>query len=367
MTLPSPIPVGAEVGPVTVGHVEQPDRVWICLDDPCNQLMEELETVQDSLVRLDSSEVRVGLLAATIFSEDGALYRAEVLKILPGVEEDVVEVRYVDYGNTEKVRRNSLFSLPAKLKAAGKLAVAVVLEGVDPRTVGNSDKNRARIAKKLGKEGLMVVLKEVGETLVATFFAEGKKIKFTKSPPTPTKENGEKVETGSKKTKIEDKVENGEEVPIPVEEVKSVKLVKSSEVTMVNQLPALKLLENVEITGQVQAVSPIGSVWFSPKWIHDDLDKLSEQLDQLDDEKKLVPVMKADICPGMLAAVRHTEYGTMFRARIQEVEGCQVKVKYIDYGDGEQVPLTNLYCFPPGLDMIAPGVVGCGLSCGIQC
>ena len=96
----------------------------------------------------------------------------------------------------------------------------------------------------------------------------------------------------------------------------------------------------------------------SPKWIHDDLDKLTEQLDVLDEEKKLLPVVQAELCPGMLAAVRHTEYGTLFRARIQEVEGGQVKVKYIDYGDGEQVPLTNLYCFPPGLDMIAPGVVG---------
>ena len=329
--------------------MEQTDRVWICLDEPCNHLMDQLESAQGSLVRLHSSEVAVGLLAAAIFSEDGALYRAEVLKILPCEEE--VEVRYVDYGNTEKVRRDSLFKLPSNLEAAAKLAVAVELEGVDARVVGNSEKNRAKIAKKLGKEGLMVELKEVGGTLVATFFTEGKKIKFSKSSassaPTTEEKGAKEVETGSKKSKIEDKAEN---------QVKSVKLLKSGEITMVKQLPALALLENVEITGQVESVSPIGSVWFSPKWIHDDLEKLSVELDRLDEEKKLEVVRQADICPGMLAAVRHSQYETLFRARVQEVVGAEVRVKYIDYGDGEAVPLTSLYYFPPGLDMIAPGV-----------
>ena len=186
MATSSPIPLGEQVGPVTVGSVEQTDRVWICLDEPCNNLMDQLDSAQGSLVRLHSSEVAVGLLAAAIFSEDGALYRAEVLKILPSEEE--VEVRYVDYGNTEKVRRDSLFKLPSNLAAAAKLAVAVELEGVDARVVGNSEKNRAKIAKKLGKEGLMVELKEVGGTLVATFFTEGKKIKFSKSSSAPTAE-----------------------------------------------------------------------------------------------------------------------------------------------------------------------------------
>ena len=356
MASSSPIPLGRLVGPVTAGHVERPERVWICEDGPCDLLMGELEAAQNSLPRLDSSKVHVGLVAATIFSEDQALYRAEVLEILPGEE---VEVRYVDYGNTEKVKRNSLFSLPAKLEAAGKLAVAVAPEGLDSRVVGNSENNRARIAKKLSKEGLMVELMEVGDTLVASFFAEGKKIKFIKKPN--NEDNGVKeVETGSKKTKMEEKVENSN-AEVPVEEVKSVKLLKSGEVTMVSQLPALALLEEVEITGQVEVVSPIGSVWFSPKWIHDDIQKLMDQLDLLDAEKKLESVLKADICPGMLAAVRHTEYGCLFRGRVQEVEGSQVKVKYIDYGDGQQVPLTNLYYFPPGLDMIAPSVVSCCL------
>ena len=349
MATSSPIPLGEQVGPVTVGSVEQTDRVWICLDEPCNHLMDQLESAQGSLVRLHSSEVAVGLLAAAIFSEDGALYRAEVLKILPCEEE--VDVRYVDYGNTEKVRRDSLFKLPSNLEAAAKLAVAVELEGVDARVVGNSEKNRAKIAKKLGKEGLMVELKEVGGTLVATFFTEGKKIKFSKSSassaPTTEEKGAKEVETGSKKSKIEDKAEN---------QVKSVKLLKSGEITMVKQLPALALLENVEITGQVESVSPIGSVWFSPKWIHDDLEKLSVELDRLDEEKKLEVVRQADICPGMLAAVRHSQYETLFRARVQEVVGAEVRVKYIDYGDGEAVPLTSLYYFPPGLDMIAPGV-----------
>ena len=122
MATSSPIPVGEQVGPVTVGSVEQTDRVWICLDDPCDLIMGELETVQDSLVRLDSSEVAVGFLGAAIFSEDGALYRAEVQKVLASEKE--VEVRYVDYGNTEKVQRDSLFKLPPNLEEAARPKLA---------------------------------------------------------------------------------------------------------------------------------------------------------------------------------------------------------------------------------------------------
>ena len=368
MTSSCPIPLGQMVGPITVGLVERSDRVWICENDPCDKLMDELYSAAENLVRMEPARVKVGVLGATIFSEDQGLYRAEVLEI---IKADEVLVRFIDYGNCEAVKIDSLMSLPVKLEEAVKLAVPVSVKGVDPNTVGNSEKNRAKIMKKLQKETLMVKLSEVNGSLIASFFAGGKEIRFCKSkesvpeanlsPPEESKPTP--IETAAKVVVEEikdEKVAAEDSIPAEVTEkafegTKSMKIFKSGTgVTMVSQLPALKLLEDVEISGFVQHVSPIGSVWFSPGWIQESVDSMHEKLGLLDEEGKMISVVQADLCPGMLCVARHLEYHTLFRARLLSLDGTEVSVKYIDYGDGEKVPLTNLYNFPPGLDMMAP-------------
>ena len=161
-----PIPLGQMVGPITIGLVERPDRVWICENDPCDKLMDLLYSAAENLVRMEPSRVKVGVLGATTFSEDGALYRAEVLEI---IKSDEVLVRFIDYGNCETVKIDSLMSLPVKLEEAVKLAVPVSVKGIDPNTVGNSEKNRAKVMKKLQKEAVMVKLSEVNGSLIASF------------------------------------------------------------------------------------------------------------------------------------------------------------------------------------------------------
>ena len=237
----SAIPLGERFGPVTVGHIERPAKVWVCPDEACGELMEELYRLDGRLERMDSSEVRVGVVAATHFSEDQQLYRAEVLQVLQPEE---VEVRFIDYGNSEKVKISSLFNLPAALKKAARLAVQVSVDGIDPLAVGNSEKNRAKIKKKLSKSGLEVELKQVAGSLVASFFFEGKKIKFSKSkesvPEAELKEVTGTKEVPSNELKTEwrnGKEEYSEEAVEMVK--KSVKLVKSRDaVTMASELPS---------------------------------------------------------------------------------------------------------------------------------
>ena len=59
-------------GPVTVGFVEKPDIVWVSMDSPREELMDKLE--ESKLTKLTS--VQVGCVAATVFSEDEAMYSA---------------------------------------------------------------------------------------------------------------------------------------------------------------------------------------------------------------------------------------------------------------------------------------------------
>ena len=72
-----PLEVGILTGPVTVGFVEKPDTVWVSLDCPREELMDKVEKAK--LTKLET--VEVGCVVATIYSEDSALYRANVLSI----------------------------------------------------------------------------------------------------------------------------------------------------------------------------------------------------------------------------------------------------------------------------------------------
>ena len=122
-----PLESGVLIGPVSVGFVEKPDTVWVSLDGPREELMDKVEVAK--LGKLE--EVDVGLLAATIFSEDEALYRVEVLS-KKGTE---VEVRYCDYGNVGRKAVKELYMLPDDLASQQKLAVKVKVEGVKRRYV----------------------------------------------------------------------------------------------------------------------------------------------------------------------------------------------------------------------------------------
>ena len=103
------------IGPVTVGFVEKPDVVWVSEDSRREELMDKLENAQMTMIH----DVKVGDVAATVFSEDGALYRVTLLSVV-GNE---VEVRYCDYGNVEKKGKDELLKLPDILAKPAALAV----------------------------------------------------------------------------------------------------------------------------------------------------------------------------------------------------------------------------------------------------
>merc|ERR1719318_1745445 len=145
-------------------------------------------------------KVETGNLAATIFSEDGALYRVSVL----GVDGAEAEVRYCDYGNMEKKGVGELFKLPDDLAKHEQLAARVRVEGV--KGVADSTKNRARVEKKLSVEGLMVKVVEDKGGLVGSFEVGGKKLKFSKNKEAGSTEDP-KVEAKSEKREILEKNE----------------------------------------------------------------------------------------------------------------------------------------------------------------
>ena len=401
-----------------MGFVEKPDTVWISMDSPREELMDKLEEAK--LTKLSS--VEVGCVAATIFSEDEALYRVAVL----GVEGTEVEVRYCDYGNVERKGVGELFRLPEDLARHEQLAVRVRVDGV--KGVADSSKNRARVEKKLSVDGLMVRLVEENGMLVGTFEVGGKKIKFSKSKdiagssaveskikaPKDDKEIKSKVEStrensengimgavpksssDTKDVKVcvqgeNVQVKSGGDADVPKKEARDVskvdgvdelvvaldapnvedkeasktevlqevitdvKILKSSnKIVMFNELPKLKLLEGVEISGTVVYVSSLGGVWFCPQWIQGPLDTLTVQIDSVAAENMLVTMCRSSMKEGILCVARSPQDGELYRARVVGIDNNRITVAFIDFGNSDLVSEADIYELPHGLEMLAP-------------
>ena len=190
-----------------------------------------------------------------------------------------------------------LTRLPSSLaKDAG---LAVLLEVVGAESTKDSLKNRERVAAKLSKPNLDVLLSTSAATpglLRGEFSYNGKLVTFSK------KSEGRKAEADT--GVVEENVLNvppvneSEEVrlePVVImeaadEEVLNVPPVeeRSKEPKMKEQvedsqapvmfasLPRLALLEEVRTTGNVVYVSPKGGIWFSPLWAQEKVTEVSQ-------------------------------------------------------------------------------------------
>ena len=86
-------------------------------------------TITSSLQPLSQEAIYSGVACCTVFHEDGAYYRAQVIEVAKGGK---VEVQFVDYGNSTSVCASDLFVLPPKLRSIPAQAVQCCLEGVRP-------------------------------------------------------------------------------------------------------------------------------------------------------------------------------------------------------------------------------------------
>lgn len=90
-----------------------------------DRVMSQLEELASTLSRIDG-DVTVWQLSVGKFSEDGQMNQCEVEDVL--VRKKNVVVRYVDFGNKEKLDIGELLELPADLLKVPSLAVCVKVE-----------------------------------------------------------------------------------------------------------------------------------------------------------------------------------------------------------------------------------------------
>ena len=191
-----------------------------------------------------------------------------------------------------------MFRLPATL--AKDVGLAVLVEVVGAESTKDSSKNRDRVAAKLSKPNLDVLLSKSANTsglLCGEFSYNGKLVTFSKKSEVRKSEAEAGVEEEDLlnvppvKNTVEEKVESeliveaADEVVLAVPPVNPDK--GSSKKTkeqvedfqaplMFASLPRLALLDGVRTTGNVVFVSPEARVWFSPLWAQEKLTEVSQ-------------------------------------------------------------------------------------------
>ena len=245
------------------------------------------------------------------------------------VEESVSTVRFIDYGNTEQKTLKEMFRLvytyfvpfacikicsncthvrlPSSLAKDAGLAVPVVVYGAE--STKDSAKNRDRVAAKLSKPNLEVILTTSDESfadsglLVGEFSYKGKLVTFSKK----NEAKKASADTGVEDEEVLNVPPAQEQIktdvivdlsPVKCSEEPKPEQIKSSkpEVTqekpkevvqenpkpkedapvMFSSLPRLALLDEVRTTGNVVFVSPEACIWFSPLWAQEKLEEVTQ-------------------------------------------------------------------------------------------
>ncbi|XP_057327962.1 maternal protein tudor-like isoform X2 [Microplitis mediator] len=116
---------------VIVTWLTNPDNFYCQLLRTSKDFRTMMNEIQKIYARRQPAQdnIAVGSSVIAIFADDGAFYRAEVIKVKSGN----YEVRYVDFGNTATVKSREIFRVDEKFMDLPKQAVLCCLKNVVPR------------------------------------------------------------------------------------------------------------------------------------------------------------------------------------------------------------------------------------------
>jgi hypothetical protein len=279
-----------------VMQVSQGKSAWFfpsSLQASLDAMMDQLDLLASSLTPLPITDVFTGQLCGATFSEDEGMYRAEIIS----VGKNVVEVLFIDYGNTEEKSMQDLFMLPKAVLNPCPHIVKVKLEDCE---------------KLVSKCGVVIKMQESEGEIIASLVDEGKEVEI--------KDEGVIKQTGYLE----------EELPVDV------------------RIPV--------IVGHVEAVD---KVWVTPDKKVEGIVVSNEMVTQV--EAKLAfyrsnPTLldrKSNMHEGDMALAIFTQDSLLYRVRVEEGN----MVRFVDYGNTEEKNADELYEVPEELLKFPVGAV----------
>ncbi|KAK7099992.1 fap1 adhesin-like [Littorina saxatilis] len=358
-----------EMVPATVSKVDDNGRFYLQLssqEDALFTLSDEVQTVCDGqLEKLTSFEE--GQVCCAKFSEDEAWYRATVVKD----NGDTVTVLFVDFGNKDTVSKDDVVVIPPFLMTKAAFAYDSKLQGVkkwkedqkkkfeamtegkvmNARFMSFTPPFEVELTRSIGLE--LMEDEESVEEEVEEEFTDAKEVPEESAAPesqAKPEDNTEEAEmepqvAPESQAKPEDKTSEGEIEP-------QAEAVKEAQAESENKGDSETETSSAESKSEFRPQTPPAldaciishvdsdGIFYLQLTSEDDTrEALSEKLqDECESpESKVVPPSVGLACCG-----KFSEDEGWYRAVVEKVDGDSVKVRFVDFGNTDTIPVSDL-------------------------
>lgn len=308
-----------------VSWIENPHSFWIQPEEKAETLENLVGELQEHYAaggnRMDN--VKSGDTVVAKFSKDEAWYRAYV----ENIQDSNTTVRFVDYGNTDKVSKSELFKVAENFLQFPAQALRCNLSGVKPL-----------------QSGWSADTKDIMQSLVP----EAVKVKFESKNPDGTW-------VVSLSAGDVDVAEELIQAAVARREVSSTST--ASEVT--SQFPQQTPLQEGS-THQV-FVSHVNSPASFYCQLVQNSDKLDTLLGEIEEQAEMFDPVNS-LSEGMACMAKYSADEAWYRSVIARVSGNTADVLFVDYGNSESTSKDDICNIPPGLFKLEAQAIHCRLN-----
>ena len=317
---------------VIILHAESPTQIFVC---PTNQidLVEELsEQVRTYVATVVDKYVGTAPVSNHLYiaksEEDGLWYRAVCCK---EVGDDIYELRFVDYGNVEKVPKKHIMHITHEIMQTPLLANHCVLEGFENSTERDSDQKMSPV--------------KIAELLPA--FEETKILVSKKLPNTstyvvkiPSIDKSINPNLSIKNEKINEKQDNVNKADVPGGKIEGMFEYNKCNFTEIKYDEKCK--DSTELDVIILYAESPSRIFVCP----------TNQIDLVEDLSAQVSAYAATVgenylgvapVPNYLCIAKSEEDDQWYRALCCEELGNDIyELMFVDYGNVEKVPRKHI-------------------------
>ena len=292
-------------------------------------------TVISTLPSLAQDAIFPGVACCTLFVDDGAYYRAQVIEVGRGGK---VKVQFVDYGNSTTVSTGDLFALPPSLCSIPAQAIQCCLDGVRP------------MKKDWTPESCEVFTNEtVNIKLDAQFVDE-----FTPEVFNVVLCNPENGQTVSELLISSGCAKSSNPTPL-ISESPPTKLIQAApQTTPPTALPTDYTTLTMEVGRTYEVSVPFlespSVVWGQLIKYQSEFTSMMSKMALIFKNASAIPGLK-DPAPGQPCAAQYPEDKQWYRCKIEAIDkpSKRAQVQFVDFGNAEIFTLSSLKQLPAEL------------------
>ncbi|XP_071177213.1 uncharacterized protein [Mytilus edulis] len=326
---------------VFVSWIDNPHCFWIQLSDATDSLNELVEKIQEEYTSGPSAsatveKAEVGMQVIAQFTDDDAWYRAYIESINAGKS----CVRFIDYGNSDKVEMGKLRKPTPELLSTNAYAFRCKLAGVKPLQAGwNVDSKD--------------IMESLVDDAVTCLVRSSDKGEYTVEITVGSKNIAEELINTAVARKDEGPVETVK--PIQTTDIPSSSVPSSSQ----SSIPSRSINKNNPVSAYVSSVISPSKFYIQFADEEAVLEKLVSSLQVAYNENSGEGTDSADI--GQYYCTKYTEDDSWYRAIVESI-GDKVTVCFVDYGNSESVNMSDLKLLKPEFSTLPAFAVNSCLS-----